>query len=136
MKEERLRQIESLLKTKIDLIIRNELSDQRLRLMSITQIKLGKDADVATVFVSHPADDEIRVKVVEILNTASGFIEKNLARAMRLRKIPSLKFKLDDSMIYAARIDELLDSVRSDVKPSDSNDSLSEPERPDEHDEN
>ena len=114
MREERHKKVESLLKTKIDLIIRNELSDSRLGLMSITHLKVAKDFDVATVFVSHPQDEEVRKAVVDILNKASGYIEKKLGRAVRLRKIPTLKFKLDDSMIYAASIDVILESIKSD----------------------
>ncbi len=114
MREERHKKVESLLKTKIDLIIRNELSDSRLGLMSITHLKVAKDFDVATVFVSHPQDEEVRKAVVDILNKASGYIGKKLGRAVRLRKIPTLKFKLDDSMIYAASIDVILESIKSD----------------------
>ncbi len=123
MREERHKKVESLLKTKIDLIIRNELSDRRIGLMSITHIKVAKDFDVATVFVSHPQDDETRQAVVDILNKASGYIEKKLGRAVRLRNIPTLKFKLDDSMIYAASIEELLESIKEEEsKRNDNND--------------
>lgn len=114
MREERHKKVESLLKTKIDLIIREELSDRRLALMSITHIKVAKDFDVASVFVSHPQDEEIRKAVVDILNKASGYISKKLGRAVRLRKVPALKFILDDSMIYAASLDVLLNSIKDD----------------------
>ena len=126
MREERHKKVESLLKTKIDLIIREELSDRRLDLMSITHIKVAKDFDVATVFVSHPQDEEIRKAVVEILNKASGYISKKLGRVVRLRRVPSLSFKLDDSMIYAASIDVLLEKIKKDedqnMEENDNND--------------
>jgi ribosome-binding factor A len=128
MREERHKKVESLLKTKIDLIIRNELSDRRLGLMSITHIKVAKDFEVATVFVSHPQDEEIRQAVVDILNKASGYIEKILGRAVRLRKIPTLNFKLDDSMIYAASIDELLESIKEEEDKRNDNNDLNKPD--------
>ena len=128
MREERHKKVESLLKTKIDLIIRNELSDRRLGLMSITHIKVAKDFEIATVFVSHPQDDETRQAVVDILNKARGHIEKILGRAVRLRKIPRLNFKLDNSLIYAASIDELLKNIKAEESQTSDNNDLNKPD--------
>lgn len=111
MKEERRKQIESLLRTKIDAIIREELNDPRLQLMSIVGIKLSKEFDVASVFISHPGEESTRNDVEKILRNASGFIEVKLRNAIRLRKIPKLNFRLDDSMIHGARIDQLIDLI-------------------------
>ena len=114
MKAERHKKVESLLKQKIDLIIRNELNDPRLGLMSIVHINVSKELDFATVHISHPGDDETRKAVTDTLQKASGYIEKNLARSVRLRKIPKLSFKLDDSLIHAARIDEILNTINDE----------------------
>ncbi|MFH1514057.1 MAG: 30S ribosome-binding factor RbfA [bacterium] len=114
MREARHKQVESMLKTKIDLIIRSELNDPRLDLMSITHVIVAKDLGVATVYVSHMGDDQLRKTIVEVLIKASGFIEKILARSVRLRKIPKLIFKLDDSLIHAAKIDELLGLIKAE----------------------
>jgi len=122
MKEERKRQLESLMRTKIDAIIREELDDPRLKLMSIIDIKLSREFDVASVFISHPGDPTIRGEVEQILRKASGFIEAKLRGAMRLRKIPKLNFKLDDSMIYGARIDKLIESIQKERSESETND--------------
>jgi len=122
MKEERKRQLESLMRTKIDAIIREELDDPRLKLMSIIHIKLSREFDVASVFISHPGDPTIRGEVEQILRKASGFIEAKLRGAMRLRKIPKLNFKLDDSMIYGARIDKLIESIQKERSESETND--------------
>jgi len=122
MKEERKKQLESLMRTKIDAIIREELDDPRLKLMSIIDIKLSREFDVASVFISHPGDPSIRGEVEKILRNASGFIEAKLRGAMRLRKIPKLNFKLDDSMIYGARIDKLIESIQKERSESETND--------------
>jgi len=122
MKEERKKQLESLIRTKIDAIIREELDDPRLKLMSIIDIKLSREFDVASVFISHPGDPTIRGEVEKILRNASGFIEAKLRGAMRLRKIPKLNFKLDDSMIYGARIDKLIESIQKERNESETND--------------
>jgi len=114
VKEEKLRQLESLLRTKIDAIIRDELADPRLRLMSIVHLKLSRELDSSTVYVSHPGDETTRKDVEKILQKASGFIEGKLRNSVRLRHIPKLNFKLDDSMIRAARIEELLNSIKTE----------------------
>jgi ribosome-binding factor A len=114
VKEEKQRQLESLLKTKIDIIIREELSDPRLRLMSIVHLKVAKELDSAMVYVSHPGDEKTRKDVEKILKTAAGFIEGKLRNAVRMRHIPKLDFRLDDTMIKAARIEELLNSIKTE----------------------
>ena len=114
MKDEKLKQIESLIKIKVDAIIREELSDPRLRLMSIVHVKVSKELDSASIFISHPGDETIRKEVHKILKTASGFLEAKLRNSIRLRRIPRLDFRLDDSMIAAARIEELLKSIKTE----------------------
>lgn len=114
MKEEKRKQLESMIKQKVDIIIRSELSDPRFQLMSITNLTVSKELDFADVHVSHHGDDETRKSIVEALNKASGFIEKHLGRAIRIRRVPKLRFKLDNSMIYAARIDELFKTLKDE----------------------
>ena len=131
MKEERLKQLESMMRQKIDIIIRSELSDPRLALMSIVEIKLSKELDNASIYVSHPGDDETRKAVVKILQTASKFIEKNLARATRLRRTPNLVFKLDNTLAQAARIDQLLETIKSENKSETKDESEKREDIPD-----
>jgi ribosome-binding factor A len=119
MRIERLKQIESMIKQKIDVIIRSEFDDPRMSLMSIVDINLSKELDFVDIYISHPGDEETRKSVLNILVKASGFIEKNLARSTRLRKVPKLRFVLDDSLIKAARIEELLNTLNKDKKPED-----------------
>lgn len=114
MKEEKHKQLESMIKQKVDIIIRSELSDPRFQLMSIIDLKVSKELDFADVYVSHHGDDATRKSIVEALNKASGFIEKHLGRAIRIRRVPKLRFKLDDSMIHAAKMEELFKTMRNE----------------------
>jgi ribosome-binding factor A len=128
VKQEKLQQLASLLKTKIDLIIRDELSDPRLRLMSIVHLKVSKELDSAIVYVSHPGDEATRKDVAKILEKAAGFLEGKLRNSIRMRHIPKLIFRLDDSMIKAARIEELLNTIKNDSTEEMSEGIKNEPE--------
>ena len=77
--------------------------------ISVTVVRTSPDLGSARVFVSI-LDKVDKVAVVKELNDRSGLIRKYLGNAVgkQLRKTPELFFKLDDSLDYAEKINELL----------------------------
>ncbi|WWO99669.1 MAG: 30S ribosome-binding factor RbfA [Candidatus Dasytiphilus stammeri] len=102
----RLPKIAKALKKEITIILQKKIKDPRLRrsLISINHIDLSKDYFYAKVFItflgieSNPIDISRKIK---ILQNASGYIRRLLAKAMFLRIIPKLYF-VHDSSIYNA----------------------------------
>lgn len=105
-------------KKTISEIIR-EMKDPRISPMTtLTGVDVTNDLKHAKIKVSVYDEDEAkRISSVEALNHAAGFIARELGARMRIRTLPSMKFTLDNSIAYSARISEILNELhRGDGK--------------------
>lgn len=95
--------IESLLKQEIARIIQQDFRSN-LGLISITGIKVSKDLTNATVFYSHLGSESEQKKSYEKLSKSTSFIKKELGKHIRLKRIPTLTFRLDLSLERGSNI--------------------------------
>ncbi|MGC6366947.1 MAG: 30S ribosome-binding factor RbfA [Candidatus Marinamargulisbacteria bacterium] len=93
----RMIRIESLLKQEISRIIQQDFRSN-LGLISITGLKIAKDLSNATVFYSHMGSEAEKRKSFEKLRKSASFIKGELGKHIRLKRIPNLTFRLDDSL--------------------------------------
>ncbi len=105
-------------KKTLSAIIR-EMKDPRISPMTtLTGAEVTKDLKYAKISVSvYDKDDAVRQGTVDALNHAAGFIAHELGQRMLIRRVPSLKFRLDDSIAYSIHISEILNSL--DIKKED-----------------
>jgi len=100
------------LREEIETIVEGELGDPRIGLVNVTSVVLAEDSRSAQVFVTLDGDDQEAERSLEGLTAAVGFIRREVAENLRLRRPPELYFHLDRSDQYGARIDELLGRTR------------------------
>ena len=93
-----------------------EMKDPRISPMTtIVLAEATNDLKLCTVKVSvYDKDDEVRRETVAQLNRAEGFIARQLGQKIDIRRIPTLKFTLDDSIEYAVHIAEIIDKLRQE----------------------
>ncbi|MBL4712312.1 MAG: 30S ribosome-binding factor RbfA [Gammaproteobacteria bacterium] len=97
-------------------IVRDEIKDPRLGFVSFTEIRMSRDLSHAVVY-SSVLNADSQDEAIAILNRAVGFIRKEIARRIRARIVPTLKFVVDDSVIRGVVMDELISEARkSDQK--------------------
>jgi ribosome-binding factor A len=96
------------LREEIETIVEGELGDPRIGLVSVSSVLLADDSRSARVFVTVEGDEEEADDSLEGLTAAVGFIRRQVAERLHLRRPPELYFQLDRSHQYGARIDELL----------------------------
>ncbi len=83
---------------------------------------MSRDLSHAVVYCS-VLDSESQDEAVEILNRAVGFIRKGVARRIRARIVPTLKFVVDDSVTRGVAMDDLIsEAIQSDKKNSGNED--------------
>ncbi|MBQ2845903.1 MAG: 30S ribosome-binding factor RbfA, partial [Firmicutes bacterium] len=95
------------------------LKDPRLSAMiSITAVEVTSDGSYATVYLSvlgMNSDPEKAAAqqqdTLDALNSAKGFIRKEIGRQIKLRHVPDLIFKIDKSLEYGRHIDELISTL-------------------------
>ena len=93
-------------------LIRREVKDPRIGLISITAVEVSKDIAYANIFVSafgevDGSGDEADESVA-ILNDASGYLRHLLGKEMRLRTVPQLRFKADNSIAEGMRMSAII----------------------------
>lgn len=96
------------LREEIETIVEGELGDPRIGLASVSSVMLGSNSRSARIFVVVQGNDTEAERTLEGLTAAVGFIRREVAERLHLRRAPELYFQLDRSQTYAARIDELL----------------------------
>ncbi|MBR3298799.1 MAG: 30S ribosome-binding factor RbfA [Clostridia bacterium] len=98
-----------------------EMKDPRISPMTtILLVEATNDLKLAKVKVSvYDKDDEVRRETVASLNRAEGFIARELGRRIDIRRIPTLKFTLDDSIEYSVHIAEIIDRLQRERAKDD-----------------
>ena len=115
MTSNRSDKVADLLKKEISLIITNEIKDSRLRNINITSVKVSDDIGIAIVFYTvigesiHKDDSKIDEK---ILDKFSGMVRSSLAKKIKIRRVPKIKFKFDESIEYSENIEKLLKNLK------------------------
>lgn len=100
------------LREEILAIVEGELGDPRIGLASVSSVALADDARSARVFVTVEGDDEEAERTLAGLTAAVGFIRREVAQRLHLRRAPELYFQVDRSGEQLARIDQLLKRTR------------------------
>jgi ribosome-binding factor A len=96
-------------------LIRDEINDPRLGLVSISLVQVSRDLSHAKVFVSVLGSTEQADASVTVLNHAAGFLRHKLGKQMHIRVIPQLRFHLDRSLEEGARLGALInEAIASD----------------------
>ncbi len=93
-----------------------ELSDPRLKQVSVTDVKVDKELAYADIFVSAIEGSARSAEVLDGLESASGFIRRTLAGRVELRVFPRLRFHWDPTPENADRIEKVLAELRGKRK--------------------
>lgn len=104
------------LREEIETIVEGELGDPRIGLVSVTSVVLAQDSRSAHVFVTLDGNDEEAERSLQGLTAAVGFIRREVAENLHLRRPPELHFQLDRSQQFGARIDQLLSRTKKKKK--------------------
>lgn len=91
-----------------------EVRDPRVGFVTITGVLVTNDLSHARVMVSVPGEDTEKERALEGLQSAAGFLRSRAARALTTRTVPELHFELDRGLEHAARINELLNTIRQE----------------------
>jgi ribosome-binding factor A len=91
-----------------------EVRDPRVGFVTITGVLVSNDLSHARVMVSVPGEDADKTRALEGLQSAAGFLRSRAARALTTRSVPELHFELDRGLEHAARINELLNTIRQE----------------------
>jgi len=111
----RIERVNNLIRQEISELLQRQVKDPRLStFVSVTEVITSPDLRYAKVFVSGLSSPEERRETLKVLTGASSFFRKELAKSLRLRRIPELSFHWDDSIERGDRLMRLIDQVSSE----------------------
>jgi ribosome-binding factor A len=116
MEPHRAERISEALREELSEIIEYELSDPRLRGVSVTAVHVTPDFRHAHVMVASGGTPEEVQKALEGLEGASNYLRRELGSRMRVWRIPELHFELDTATGAPSRVEQLLERVRKSRK--------------------
>jgi len=90
-------------------LIRRELKDPRVGLVTITAVEVTRDLSHAKVYVTSLAGAESADRSIQALQHAAGFLRSQLSHTLKIRSIPELHFVYDASVERGARLSQLID---------------------------
>ncbi len=100
------------LREEIETLVEGELADPRIGLVSVSNVLLADDARSARVMVEVDGNDAEAARSLEGLTTAVGFIRRQIAERLHLRRPPELHFQVDRSGQHETRVEELLSRTK------------------------
>jgi len=80
-------------------VIRNKLNDPRISpLSSVTRVEMSGDLTIAKVFISVYGEDAEGRRTLTALRHAKGHVQRFVARHLRVRYCPEVRFEMDDAL--------------------------------------
>ena len=115
MQGRRVDRIEEQLRIELSEILEREVQDPRVRLVTVTHVKVSPDLGHARVFVSSLGGPDERKKILQGLKSAASYARRSLGKRLHhLRRIPELTFEYDDTLEKENRIEQLLDQIKTE----------------------
>ncbi|MBS4536005.1 30S ribosome-binding factor RbfA [Clostridium sp. D2Q-14] len=117
MGSKRISRISEEIKKIVSELIIKEIKDPRMSSMTtITEVEVTNDLRYANIYISVLGNEKERESTIEALQSASGFIRREIGKRIKLRYIPEPKFNLDKSIENGIYISKLIDSIKENGK--------------------
>ena len=111
----RAERVADLLKEEVANMLLFEIKDPRVQgLVTVVSVKVTKDLRHADFFVSVLGGDEKERQAMIGLGKAAGFIRKSLGRRIRMRRVPELHFKLDETLKNQEHLEQLFRKIHEE----------------------
>ena len=111
MSRGRPRKVADLIQRELADLLRRDVRDPRVGMVTLTSVDVSPDLSHAKVFFTL-LDKDRKDETVHALQRAAGFLRSQLAHRMKMYTTPELRFAYDESVERGARLSQLIDSVR------------------------
>jgi ribosome-binding factor A len=115
--------VSDLIRQEVADIIMNRIKHKTLGFITITGAKVSDDLRNATIYMSvlDPGENE---KTLKKLKSAASFIRSELGKRLKMKFVPNLTFRIDESIEYGRKIDTILDQINSERSATEDDEDL------------
>jgi ribosome-binding factor A len=114
---QRTQRVDELLRQEIGTLLAKEVQDPRIGFVTITDVETSPDLRHAKVWVSVIGGKADRDEAVRGLQQAMGYVRHELGQRLRIKRIPELHVRLDDSAERGTRVLHLLNELEAGTDP-------------------
>ncbi len=118
MEGKRSEKVADLIQKEISQMLVKSIKDPRIGFVTITKVTVSEDCRFAKVYFSVAGTLAERESSVKGLDSAKGYVRKELGRRLHLRYTPEISFQFDPSIEYAIHMEELIQSIHRGKEPS------------------
>ncbi len=125
----RSERVGELIRSELAQLLARAVKDPGLGFVTVTDVRLTNDLQLARVFYTVLGDDRRRADTARALKRAKPFLKREVGHRIRLRRTPEIAFIYDDSIERQNRIEQLLQDIHaseSSETPHDGDDSREE----------
>ena len=109
----RIERLESSFVKEISYIIMEEIKDEDIKFVTITDCEITNDLSFAKVYFT-VLDNSRKEETIKALNHAKSFIRGELSKRIEMRHTPEVSFVFDESIEYGNRIESIIDSINKE----------------------
>ncbi len=110
---------EEIRKTVSEMLVRGDLKDPRFTgMIGISGVDVTRDGSYATLYITCLAysgkslTEEEKKNILSAFESSQGYIRSAIGKAVKVRYVPALIFKFDESFEYGAKMDRILDDLK------------------------
>jgi len=107
----RTERLGSQLQRELSLLVRDEVKDPRLGMLTIQEVRVVRDLSHAKVFFTVMGGELDMAACTRLLNEAAPFLRRELGHSLKIRSIPLLHFVHDESVERGARLSALIEGA-------------------------
>ena len=97
-----------------DMLTRGDVHDPGIGFITLTRVKVSSDLQVARVFYTTLGDAQARDETARALERATPFLRRQIGSRLRLRRVPEIEFRFDETIQHQDRIEQVLRDLREE----------------------
>ena len=97
-----------------ELLSRGAVHDPGIGFITLTRVQMSPDLQLARVFYTSLGDPKARTETAKALGRASAFLRRQIGSRLRLRRVPEIEFRFDESVQHQDRIEQILRDLHAE----------------------
>jgi ribosome-binding factor A len=91
-----------------EMLTRGDVHDPGIGFITLTKVKMSPDLQLARVYYTSMGDPKARQETAKALARATPFLRRQVGSRLKLRRVPELEFRFDESVAHQDRIEQIL----------------------------
>ena len=94
------------------MLTRGDVRDPGIGFITLTRVQVSADLQIALVFYTSLGNSKVRAETAKALERATPFLRRQIGTRLRLRRVPQIEFRFDETIQHQDRIEQILRELR------------------------